>query len=69
MPIDCSTSYDVDVSSRKEVGTVKMVRLNIQIPMLLKSKLDALRAQGMTASGLIRNLLERELNPTRRKRK
>jgi predicted DNA-binding protein len=41
---------------------VKMVRLNIQLPQSLKTKLDALRAQGTTASGYIRSILERELN-------
>ena len=38
-----------------------MVRLNIQLPQALKAKLDALRAQGTTASGFIRSILEREL--------
>lgn len=37
---------------------MKMMRLNIQIPSSVKAKLDALRAQGTTASGFIRNLLE-----------
>ena len=41
---------------------MQMVRLNIQVPRPLKAKLDALRAQGTTASGYIRSLLERELN-------
>lgn len=40
----------------------KMTRLNVQLPLSLKEKLDALRAQGTTASGFIRCLLERELN-------
>jgi hypothetical protein len=39
-----------------------MVRLIIQIPAPLKAKLEALRAQGTTAAGYIRHLLERELN-------
>jgi len=38
-----------------------MERLMIQLPTPLKRKLDALRAQGYTASGYIRALLEREL--------
>ena len=38
-----------------------MIRLNIQLPSHLKGQLDALRAQGVTASGYIRWLLEREL--------
>ncbi len=40
-----------------------MERLMIQLPTPLKRKLDALRSQGYTASGYIRTLLERELNP------
>lgn len=34
-----------------------MERLKIQIPKSVKAKLDALRAEGTTASGLIRRLL------------
>ena len=37
---------------------MKMVRLLIQVPAPIKAKLDALRTQGTTASGLIRHLLE-----------
>jgi len=40
-----------------------MERVMIQLPTPLKRKLDALRSQGYTASGFIRALLERELNP------
>ena len=36
---------------------MKMIRLNIQLPQSIKAKLDALRAEGTTASGLIRRLL------------
>jgi hypothetical protein len=36
---------------------MKMSRLMIQLPGPLKAKLDALRAEGTTASGLIRRLL------------
>ncbi len=39
-----------------------MERVLIQLPPELKAKLDSLRAQGYTASGYIRALLERELN-------
>ena len=39
-----------------------MIRLNIQLPSHLKDQLDALRVQGVTASGYIRWLLEREFN-------
>jgi hypothetical protein len=41
-----------------EGTTMKMERLIIQVPAPLKAKLDALRKQGTTASGFIRNLLE-----------
>jgi mannitol/fructose-specific phosphotransferase system IIA component len=39
-----------------------MTRLLIQLPAPLKTKLDALREKGYTASGYIRSLLEREFN-------
>lgn len=39
---------------------MKMVRVLIQLPRPLKTKLDALRQQGTTASGFIRSLVERE---------
>ncbi len=41
---------------------MQMERVMIQLPAPLKAKLDSLRAQGYTASGYIRALLERELN-------
>jgi mannitol/fructose-specific phosphotransferase system IIA component len=41
---------------------MKMTRLLIQVPVPLKEKLDALRAQGYTTAGYIRSLLERELS-------
>ena len=37
---------------------MKMKRLIIQVPAQIKSKLDAERRHGTTASGLIRHLLE-----------
>jgi len=37
---------------------MQMQRLSIQLPQYLKAKLDALRTQGMPASGLIRNFVE-----------
>ncbi len=37
---------------------MKMERIVIQLPSVLKRKLDALRAQGYTAAGYIRNVLE-----------
>ncbi len=39
-----------------------MERIVIQLPSVLKRKLDALRSQGYTAAGYIRAVLERELN-------
>ena len=48
---------------------MKMERVIIQLPSALKRKLDALRAQGYTAAGYIRSLLERELNRERVKNK
>lgn len=38
----------------------KLVRIVIQLPHELKTKLDALKQQGYTASGFIRAMLERE---------
>ncbi len=46
-----------------------MVKLLVNLPAPLKRKLDALRSQGYTASGFIRALLERELNPPTTKKK
>jgi len=46
---------------------MKMERVLIQLPETLKAKLDALKAQGYTASGFVRAVLERELNqPTKK---
>ena len=42
--------------------SMKLIRMNISIPVPLKAQLDALRANGTTASGFIRAVLERELN-------
>ena len=39
----------------------KLVRIVIQLPMDLKSRLDSLKQQGYTTSGFIRAMLEREL--------
>ncbi len=40
---------------------MKMVKILVSLPAPLKRKLDALRAQGYTAAGYIRSLLERAL--------
>ncbi len=37
---------------------MKMVKVLVSLPAPLKRKLDALRAQGYTAAGYIRNVLE-----------
>ena len=42
----------------KEVVSMKMIRVLIQLPQLLKAKLDAERKRGTTAAGLIRHLLD-----------
>lgn len=39
---------------------MKLVRMNISIPAELKARLDGLRSRGLTTSGYIRSLLERE---------
>lgn len=48
---------------------MKMIRLVIQLPPALKAKVDALRVQGITASGLIRNLLTQHFNQPKAGRK
>jgi hypothetical protein len=42
---------------------MKMVRLLIQVPAPIKARLDAVRREGTTASGLIRHLLEAHFTP------
>ena len=56
--------------TNKEVIEMAMERLLIQVPPVIKQRLDELRTQGYTASGYIRALLERELkkNQVARKR-
>ena len=39
----------------------KLVRIVIQLPIDLKTRLDGLKQQGYTTSGFIRAMLEREL--------
>ncbi len=39
---------------------MRMERIMIQLPTVLKAKLDALRQEGTTASGFIRHLLEEQ---------
>ena len=49
--------------------SMAMVKLLVHLPAPLKAKLDGLRAQGYTASGFIRSVLERELNQPPRRQK
>ncbi len=43
---------------------MQMERIMVQIPRPLKAKLDALRRDGTTASGLIRSLLNQHFQVT-----
>ncbi|GJL57822.1 MAG: hypothetical protein NPIRA03_06790 [Nitrospirales bacterium] len=43
-------------------------KLLIYLPAWMKAKLDALKAQGYTASGFIRALLEKEFSQTKAKK-
>ena len=44
-----------------------MTKVLIHLPVTMKRQLDALKAQGYTASGFIRFLVERELNSPKKK--
>lgn len=44
---------------------MKMVRVNIQLPHSLKTKLDAERKRGTSAAGLIRHLIEQHFKDPR----
>lgn len=46
-----------------------MARLVVQLPKSLKSKLDAVRKQGFTASGLIRHLLTQHFDQPENRQK
>jgi ribosomal protein L31E len=48
---------------------MKSVKILVSIPVHLKAKLDALRKQGTTASGFIRNLVEQHFATEKQKRK
>lgn len=52
-----------------EDGSMRMVKVLIQVPQPIKEKLDGLRTQGYTTSGFIRALLERELGQTSKLKK
>src|SRR5262245_27672749 len=49
------------ISFPEESAMPKLVRIVIQLPMDLKTRLDGLKQQGYTTSGFIRAMLEREL--------
>jgi hypothetical protein len=42
---------------------MKMVRMLIQVPQPIKARLTTVRREGTTASGLIRQLLEKHFKP------
>lgn len=42
---------------------MQQAKVLVQMPVTLKAKLDALRAGGITTSGLIRRLLEEHFHP------
>lgn len=48
---------------------MSMTRLVIQLPKSLKAKLDAVRATGTTASGLIRHLLTQHFDQPENRQK
>ena len=48
-------------ASDKGSHMAKLVRIVIQLPLDLKTRLDGLKQQGYTTSGFIRAMLEREL--------
>ncbi len=47
----------------------RTVKIKVQIPMSLKVKLGAAKAQGITAAGLIRHLLTQHFNQPQTGRK
>ncbi len=44
-----------------------MTKVLIHLPVSLKKKLDAMKAQGYSVSGFVRALLEREFNQPKKK--
>ncbi|MEX2492730.1 MAG: hypothetical protein WD425_13315 [Nitrospirales bacterium] len=44
-----------------------MTKMLVHLPVSLKKKLDALKAEGYTASGYIRALLEKDRNQPKKK--
>lgn len=53
------TYEHMNIYTKKEV-TMAMVKLLISVPKRIKVQLDVLRKEGTSASGFIRNLLEKE---------
>lgn len=56
----CKRTY-LDQLLYKGSHMAKLVRIVIQLPLDLKTRLDGLKQQGYTTSGFIRAMLEREL--------
>ena len=54
-------SHLLDQLPNKGSRMAKLVRIVIQLPLDLKTRLDGLKQQGYTTSGFIRAMLEREL--------
>lgn len=48
---------------------MKLVRIIISVPVELKARLDGLKERGLTTSGYIRSLLERDLKAVQAARK
>ena len=48
---------------------MKMSRLNIQLPISLKAKLDAKRQEGYSAAGFIRHLVEAHFTKAKKAKK
>mgnify|MGYP001015615327 CR=1 FL=1 len=44
---------------------MKQTKILIQLPITMKAQLDALRSKGLTISGYVRSLLERDLQKGR----
>ncbi len=48
---------------------MKLVRIIISVPEDVKARLDGLKARGLTTSGYIRNVLERDFKAIQASRK
>ena len=59
--------HDISIHHLKEVISMKMVRVLIQVPATLKAKLDAQRKSGTTTSWFVRHLIEQHFKQERRR--